>query len=122
MNVELKHAGMAEAVATELRERECDAILSSFAAAALEPFREEPLPTAYLFRDGFETGLDTAAALGCAFVHPQHAMLDAAAIEQAHDSGFAVNAWTVPDETEVSRLREAGVDGVIVDSWQVVST
>lgn len=122
VNVELKHAGMAETVAAELRECECDAILSSFEAAALEPLREEPLPTAYLFRDEFEASLDTAEELGCAFVHPQHEMLDATAIGQAHDRGFAVNAWTVPDETEVSRLREAGVDGVIVDSWRIVST
>jgi glycerophosphoryl diester phosphodiesterase len=66
VNVELKHAGMADEVAALLRAVD-DAMVSSFEAAALEPFREESIPTAYLFGEGFASGLDTATALGCSF-------------------------------------------------------
>ncbi|WP_368086088.1 hypothetical protein [Halovenus aranensis] len=33
---------------------------------------------------------------------------------------MAVNAWTVPRERDVKRLHNAGIDGVIVDSWTIV--
>lgn len=119
VNVELKHAGMADEVAALLRAVD-DAMVSSFEAAALEPFQEEPIPTAYLFGEGFAAGLDTAEGLDCAFIHPHYAETDAERIEQAHDRGLGVNVWTVPNEREVKRLRDAGVEGVIVDSWTIV--
>jgi glycerophosphoryl diester phosphodiesterase len=120
INVELKHTGMGEDVARLVRNLDREVIVSSFEPDAIAPFRDEPVSTAHLFVGFFEENLATAAELGCEYVHPFHEVIDSNAIEQAHDRGLAVNAWTVPSSAKVTKLREAGVDGVIVDSWEIV--
>lgn len=120
INVELKHDGMAEDVAPLLRNVDGEVIVSSFDTAALEPFQNEPVATAPLFAGFFEQNLQTAAELGCEYVHPMYETVDSDGIEAAHSQGIEVNAWTVPTSGAVRRLYEAGVDGVIVDSWSTV--
>ncbi|WP_436901626.1 glycerophosphodiester phosphodiesterase [Halovenus halobia] len=121
VNVELKHAGMAPDLIPQLSDYDEPVIVSSFDAGALSAFRNEPIQTAYLFTYPFRSALDRAVELGCEYLHPHHRFVDEAAITRAHDHGFAVNAWTVPSEPKVRDLRAAGVDGVIVDSWEIVS-
>jgi len=111
---------MYEDVAPLLRSLDRDVVVSSFETESLEAFRDQSVPTAYLFRESFEDSLDTATELGCEYVHPYYGTADVTAIEHAHDRGLGVNAWTVRSEAEARRLQEAGVDGVIVDSWTVV--
>jgi glycerophosphoryl diester phosphodiesterase len=118
INVELKHAGMSEEVEALLRGRPQEAVISSFEGSALGPI--EAVPTALLFADSFGTNLDRAAELGCAFVHPHRSLVDPASVETAHDRGVEVNAWTVRTSEQAGRLRAAGVDGVIVDSWELL--
>lgn len=118
INVELKHAGMGADVEALLRGYPQECVVSSFEADALAAVDE--VPTALLFADSLAANLDRAAELGCAFVHPHHGLVDAEAVESAHGRGVEVNAWTVRTSEEVQRLRAAGVDGVIVDSWEVV--
>jgi glycerophosphoryl diester phosphodiesterase len=120
LNVELKHTGMAAEVASLVRDLDREVLVSSFEPDALAPFRDEPVATAYLFVGFFEQNLATAAELGCEYVHPFYEVVDSEAVELAHDRGLSVNAWTVPSSDEVTRLREAGADGVIVDSWEIV--
>jgi glycerophosphoryl diester phosphodiesterase len=121
INVEVKEGGMCEEVCSLVDGVDNDVWISSFDAEALSAFRETPLPTAYLFRDSFERNTRNALDLGCEFVHPHYEAVDAERVERAHERGLAVNAWTVPTREEVERLRDAGVDGVIVDSWEIVS-
>jgi len=120
LNVELKHDGMAADIAPLLRSLDREVIVSSFEPDALVPFGDEPVSTAYLFFGFFEESVETAAELGCEYVHPLYEITDRAAVQSAHDHGMGVNPWTVPTSDEVRRLRDAGVDGVIVDSWTVV--
>lgn len=120
INVELKHAGMAPDLIPRLSDCDEPVIVSSFDDGALSAFRNESIPTAYLFTYSFGTALDRAVELGCEYLHPHHRFVDEAAITCAHDHGLAVNAWTVPSEAKVRDLRAAGVDGVIVDSWELV--
>lgn len=120
LNVELKHTGMHEDVASMIREIDSEVIVSSFERDAISEFRDESIPTAYLFTDSFEENLDTALELGCEFLHPHYERTDAERIERAHEQDVAVNAWTVPTREEVRRLRSVGVDGVIVDSWEII--
>jgi glycerophosphoryl diester phosphodiesterase len=122
INIELKHTGMGEDVARLVRDLDREVIVSSFEPDAIAAFRDEPVSTAHLFVGFFERNLETATDLGCEYLHPFHGVVDSDAVERAHDRGLAVNAWTVPSSTAVTRLREAGVDGVIVDSWEVVPT
>jgi len=120
INIELKHTGMAADVAGLVRDLDCEVIISSFEPEVTAAFREEPVSTAHLFLGFFEENLETAVELGCDYVHPFYEVVDSEAVEQAHERGLEVNPWTVPTSEEVTRLREAGVDGVIVDSWEIV--
>lgn len=120
INVELKEEGMRDDVAPLLRDLDAALVVSSFEESTIAAFREEPIPTANLFADSFEKNVDIAAELGCEFVHPQYEITDSDSIKQAHERGLRVNAWTVPTEEEVRRLHNAGVDGVVVDSWEVI--
>jgi glycerophosphoryl diester phosphodiesterase len=118
INVELKHTGMSANVEALVRGRPQECVVSSFESEALDPVEE--VPTALLFADSFAANLDRADELGCEFVHPHHGLVDAERAETARERGFEVNAWTVTTREEVQRLRSAGVDGVIVDSWEIV--
>ena len=120
VNVELKHAGMAPDLIPRLTDYEAPVIVSSFDAGALSAFRDEPIPTAYLFTYSFRRALDRAQGVGCDYLHPYHRFVNELAVARAHDTGFGVNAWTVPSASKVRTLRAAGVDGVIVDSWKLV--
>lgn len=120
LNVELKHAGMGPDVASLLGDFDEPLIVSSFEADALSAFRDEPIPTAYLFTYSFRAAIRRATELGCEYLHPYHRFTSERAIRRAHARGLRVNAWTVPSTSSVAKLREAGIDGVIVDSWETV--
>jgi len=116
VNVELKEAGLADDLAAVVGEAEHEILVSSFDAEALREVREATaLPVAFLFAADWAESLSVAADLDCAAVHPHYDLLSSARVDEAHDRGFEVNAWTVPDREVVRRLREYGVDGVVVD-------
>ncbi|POG55854.1 glycerophosphodiester phosphodiesterase [Haloferax marisrubri] len=116
VNVELKEAGLAADLAAIVGDAGNEILVSSFDAEALREVRETTaLPAAFLFAADWESALSVAADLDCAAVHPHYDLLSSARVEEAHDRGFEVNAWTVPDREVARRFREYGVDGVIVD-------
>jgi glycerophosphoryl diester phosphodiesterase len=67
---------------------------------------EQPI---HLRRGWHRLGLPLSA------VHPEHVLLDAAAVGRWHRRGLAVNAWTVNDPVRVRALSLMGIDGVITD-------
>ncbi|WEL30579.1 glycerophosphodiester phosphodiesterase [Haloferax volcanii] len=116
VNVELKERGLVDDLAAVVGGAEHEILVSSFDAEALCEVREATaLPVAFLFASDWAESLSVAADLDCAAVHPHYDLLSSARVEEAHDRGFEVNAWTVPDREIVRRLRECGVDGVVVD-------
>jgi glycerophosphoryl diester phosphodiesterase len=119
LNVELKHAGVAADVATELSSLDRQVLVSSFVPQAIAPLSDRGFRTAHLIHpeqsSGWDTELAAAESIGADAVHPHVEAVGAAEIESAHDRGLAVNAWTAQDVATVTRLREAGVDGLIVD-------
>ena len=120
VNVELKHAGMAADVIDIVSTTDNELLFSSFDPHAIAPL--SAYETAYLFYEeshSWSDALAVADALGCTAVHPHYPLVDEARIDDAHNRGFAVNTWTVPDRVTVDRLRAAGVDSVIVDDWQI---
>ena len=121
VNVEVKHGGMCEDVCSLVDGIDNDVWVSSFDADAVAAFRGTGMPTALLFKDTFERNVQRAVDLGCEFVHPNYEAVDAERVERSHERGLEVNAWTVPTAEAVGRLRDAGVDGVIVDTWEVAS-
>ncbi|MGB9956109.1 glycerophosphodiester phosphodiesterase [Haloferax prahovense] len=116
VNVELKETGLAADLAAVVADAGNEVLVSSFDAEALREVRETTaLPIAFLFATDWAASLSVAADLDCAAVHPHYDLLSSARVEEAHDRGFEVNAWTVPDREVARRLREYGVDAVIVD-------
>ncbi|XVH31948.1 glycerophosphodiester phosphodiesterase [Haloferacaceae archaeon DSL9] len=121
VNVELKHDGMAADLRSIAADVGNEILVSSFHPSALSELEGAGFPLAYLFEDdGWEAALDRAADLDCAYVHPEYPLVDTDRVAAAHDRGLAVNTWTVPTAAEVERVRNAGVDGVIVDDWAIV--
>ncbi|ELZ82455.1 glycerophosphodiester phosphodiesterase [Haloferax elongans ATCC BAA-1513] len=122
VNVELKESGLATDLAAIVADVPNEVLVSSFDADALREIREaSALPVAYLFADDWADSLAVAVDLDCAAVHPYYELLSAARVGEAQDAGFDVNTWTVPDRETVERLRQWGVDGVIVDDPALVA-
>jgi glycerophosphoryl diester phosphodiesterase len=126
VNVELKEPDVAADVVALARPAAPTVVVSAFDDDALGAVRAadggESLPLAALFVDDWDAGLATVRAVAASFVHPHHASVTADRVRRAHDAGVEVNAWTLgPDDADaVDRLRAAGVDGLIVDSWRVI--
>ncbi|MGH8984808.1 MAG: glycerophosphodiester phosphodiesterase [Acidimicrobiia bacterium] len=105
------------------RERRDDVLVSSFSLAAVDRVRrlDESIPTGFLTLVGFDPleGAAVAAGRGHAALHPDVRSLvgpaAAALVARAHELDVTVNAWTVNHASEVRRLADAGIDGVITD-------
>ncbi|KTG28022.1 glycerophosphodiester phosphodiesterase [Haloferax profundi] len=116
VNVELKESGLAAALADVVAATRHEALVSSFDADALREVREATaLPIAYLCSTDWDGAIRVATELGCLALHPHYDLLSAERVAEAHDAGLELNAWTVLDSETAERLREWGVDGVIVD-------
>lgn len=130
VNVELKHAGAAGDLLAILDGTDSDVIVSSFDEDALaEVGARCDYPLGYLFHRSIRRlgrnwrhALGAARDLDCTHLHPEYRLClgRPERVERAHDAGFEVNAWTVKRARTVERLRAVGVDGVIVDDWQIV--
>ena len=126
LNLELKHAGMAAELEPLLGDLDRELLVSSFVPQAIAPLAERGFRTAHLIHPNestsWETELSAAESIGSVAVHPHFESVEPATVNAAHDRGLTVNAWTVPDEETVEQLQTAGVDGVIVDDWQIVQS
>jgi len=63
----------------------------------------------------YESVVSLIAAEGGVAWCPYFGDLTAAALQDAHSAGLAVNVWTVNDPGDIARLRQLGVDGIITD-------
>jgi glycerophosphoryl diester phosphodiesterase len=52
-------------------------------------------------------------------IHPYFSKITQKFIEKAHQQGRKINAWTVDDPREITRLIQIGVDGIITDDPQL---
>lgn len=130
VNVELKHAGVADDLLAVLDGVPNEVLVSSFERDALREVGERSdLPLAYLFHQELKRlgrdwrhGLARARHLDCEAVHPSVGLCADSAehVETARDEGFTVNTWTVKRPRTARLLRDVGVDGLIVDDWTVV--
>lgn len=56
-----------------------------------------------------------ARALGAEAIHPEAPLVDRRLVEEAHDAGLSVLAFTVDAEEEMARLLGLGVDGLFTN-------
>ncbi len=68
-----------------------------------------------LTRRNDSVDLADLSAQGATVWSPDHRSLSAKAIDEAHDHDLLVVPWTVNDPAAMTRLIEAGVDGIITD-------
>jgi glycerophosphoryl diester phosphodiesterase len=111
-----------------------EVMISSSYEGALAAIRDiaPSLPCAYLFWNSIEEGLAITERYNCEAIHPAADMISATTlfnsgltptgpfadidlVKYAHDTGRAVNVWTVTSWHEAAQLRAAGVDGIIAD-------
>lgn len=93
-------------------------IISSFEMGALRAVRERSA-AARLGVLWHNADLDPmwllAEGLGAGSIHPLWSLVEAPVVEQAHQRGLAVIAWTVNEPEAISALAALGVDGIISD-------
>jgi glycerophosphoryl diester phosphodiesterase len=56
-----------------------------------------------------------AGPLGLWALHPEHHYVTPERVIAAHDRGLLLHTWTVNDPTDIARLAEWGVDGIMSD-------
>lgn len=125
VNVELKERGIAADVRSVAAEFENDVLYSSFDRAAIREVRSASADAdcAYIVTGHGGPQIRTAAELDCVAIHPRYdAVLGTDVAAAAHEAGLAVNVWTIDATSPVAELVRAGVDGLIVDAWNVVDS
>lgn len=75
----------------------------------------------YSFLSDPSAHLDRAVELGCEYVHVwQELCLGTDVVDEAHERGLLVDAWSIQDPDRAIELRDRGVDALTVDRWDVV--
>jgi glycerophosphoryl diester phosphodiesterase len=117
LDIELKHDGIEEAT-VELIKRYCNpekTMVSGFDADSLSKVHEllPEVQLGYIYN----RTQDEEARHHCPVdvVISQFRLASRELIEEVHDEGLLVWAWTVNDQEEVRRLVNLGVDGLITD-------
>ena len=120
---EIKRPGLEDALASAIRDAGAlDAVMAwSFLPPALESMRKvEPrLPGSLLIAaqsaGNWPSMRELAVRLGLQAVSVFHEILNEDTIAQARRSGLAVYAWTADSETEMRRLADLDVDGIVTN-------
>jgi glycerophosphoryl diester phosphodiesterase len=97
-------------------------LVSSFDVAAVDRVRARAPHVATALLTAVGDPLDALAAAeshGHRALHPSLAQVAGdragALVQHAHERGLRVNVWTVNDDSDISRLAVAGVDGICTD-------
>ena len=93
-------------------------LLSSFSEITLGAAREAApeLPRAYLTDDLPADWRERLARLGCIAIDIEHTLLTETRVAEFHQAGLRVATWTPNDSTRVQMLLDWGVDTVITDA------
>lgn len=105
---------------------EASVVVSSFWPGTLEALRDRhpEVATGFLVTAWPDPSASVAAAagFGCRALHPNLAMLSRELVDEAHQAGLTVAAWTVGDRADAMMTRLAGVDTVITDDVALART
>jgi glycerophosphoryl diester phosphodiesterase len=95
------------------------ALVSSFDWGSIETARSSGLATAWLVQSAPLSAIERASVAGHRAVNPRASLLEGPVatevVAAANRAGMWVMPWTVNDETEAIRLRDAGVHAIITD-------
>ncbi len=94
-------------------------LVSSFDEASLTLIHESaplvPLGLLIDWHTSPASGLERAAALGCATLHPFVSQVDAGLVEAAGRAGLGLHVWTVNADADIAAMADLGVAAVITD-------
>lgn len=98
-------------------------LLTSFRpdALAAAAAAQAHLPRGLLLDSLWSGWLDAARSLGCVAIVCNHALWDAASVQQVKDTGLRCLSYTVNDEWAAQRLLDLGTDGIITDRVDLFS-
>jgi glycerophosphoryl diester phosphodiesterase len=98
-------------------------LLTSFDVASLEGAQkaQPELPRGLLLEELWTGWLETALRLGCVTVVCDQVLWDSSSITQAQSAGMRTLSYTVNEASEVKRLLELGLDGLITDRVDLFS-
>jgi len=119
--IEVKVAAAATAVAEQLcalptgSPAAASTVISFHADALAEIRRSTDTPVSYLVREVGQQELATARELGAAGIGPSIKGLSLRAAEATHESGLAVNPWTVNTPEQLAVALACGVDTITTD-------
>ena len=121
-NIEVKEAPAREVGdMLEAYSIEHETLVTSFNRAFLDELKSifPKARAGYLYRMSYrhERKLQNAVEAGAEIVLPHFNSIDKELVEQAHDLGLEVYAWTVNNEHDLVRLTDWGVDGVVTDRY-----
>jgi len=83
-------------------------------------FGPKAIATQILRGVGVRIGLATGMAAQVPPTYNRVPIITRRFVTKAHDDGLAVHAWTIDDESEMHRLLDLGVDGVMTDRPSVL--
>jgi glycerophosphoryl diester phosphodiesterase len=117
-----------ERVLSVIDDHDNEVLVSSFCEAAIATCHElSSYPTAPIFGESIDDGLEIARRYDADAVHPSIDSVrrtlfaddsgpsDVDVVEAAHEDGRDVNVWTVTTWHEAAWLASVGVDGIIAD-------
>lgn len=117
LDIELKSGGYEDQVAELLKQHTEPekTLISSFEAKSLQAIHEllPGVQLGYIYNRTQDEEARHHAPIDV--VIPQFRLASRELIEDVHEEGLEVWAWTVNDDAEISRLLRLGVDGLITD-------
>jgi glycerophosphoryl diester phosphodiesterase len=111
--------GIEHAVVGTLRDLNASAhsVILSFDPAVLDSVNrlDRTIMTGFLCEHPSTDLVERAVRVGARQICPRGDLITSALVDQAHHAGLQVVAWTVNEPDQMTRLIDAGVDGIMTD-------
>jgi len=122
LDIELKVPGLASQLLLALRDHppERGYVVSSFLPDVLIELsiRSESIPLGMICENRRQ--LQRWPDLPLQYVIPEYSLITCELVQQVHEAGRLLFAWTVNDKSAMVRLAEWGVDGIISDQTELL--
>tara|TARA_R110002020_G_scaffold113688_1_gene261585 strand:- start:77931 stop:78644 length:714 start_codon:yes stop_codon:yes gene_type:complete len=124
LNIELKGAGTADRVNFIIQHyvqkygwKLDDFLISSFNWDELREFRKlnPDIAIGVLTEEDPLEAIEMATDIGAFSINPYFLSLSRENVQQIHDAGFEIHAWTVNEKEDIAKMKDFGVDGIITN-------
>jgi glycerophosphoryl diester phosphodiesterase len=120
LNIEIKPPNIEQKVLNIINEYDIkdQVIISSFLFSTLKDMRnlDRDIATGLLYGYSLENPVKVAKELNANALHPLHTLVTPELVKQSQKAELLINPWTVDEESEMQRMIDLEVDGIITDS------